>query len=164
MDNLLAGRLCCGKYYGSSGTCNFENGIFLTFGNNFEELKNGLGQYTTAIIQLEDGKVIEALPSDITFVQHKKRRIKTKITSENEIPVPDNEIPSDNEKEADTDNERAKTEKKPQRRAIDHRKIRALKTAGWSNKDIAGEMHMTPAAVAVSLSTHKELIEELKKI
>jgi len=49
-------------------------------------------------------------------------------------------------------------------RRIDHRKIRALKNAGWSNKEIADEMHMTPGAVANSLSTHKKLIEELKRV
>ncbi len=161
MDNLLAGRLCCGKYYRSSGECSFENGIFLAFGINYEEFESGPAQYTTAIIQLEDGQVIETLPEEIKFMQYKKQKIKTEIASENECPVPDNEIPSENEKEADMDNERAKTEEKPRRRKIDHGKIRALKNAGWSNKDIAGEMHMTPAAVANSLCTHKELIDGL---
>lgn len=82
------------------------------------------------------------------------------------VEQPDDEIPSDDDKEAQRDNERAQGGKeKPQpRKRIDHGKIRALKNAGWSNKDIADEMHMTPGAVANSLSTHKELIEELKKI
>lgn len=43
------------------------------------------------------------------------------------------------------------------RRRVDHGKIRALKNAGWSNKDIAEEMDMTPNAVANSLCTHKTM-------
>lgn len=54
--------------------------------------------------------------------------------------------------------------KAPERRKIDHRKIRALKNAGWSNKKIAEEMHMKPNAVALSLYQHKELIEELQNV
>lgn len=68
------------------------------------------------------------------------------------------EIPSDTKTDGQRDKEEAK------RKRVDHGKIRALKNAGWSNKDIADEMHMTPGAVATSLSTHKNLIEELKNI
>lgn len=46
---------------------------------------------------------------------------------------------------------------KNERKRIDHGKIRALKNAGWTNKDIAQEMGMTTNNVANSLSTHKEL-------
>lgn len=78
----------------------------------------------------------------------------------------DDEITASTEKTKQTGREKTKKEKKTKgtRNRIDHRKIRALKNAGWSNKKIADEMHMTPGGVANSLSTHKELIEELKRL
>ena len=46
-------------------------------------------------------------------------------------------------------------ESKPQKR-IDTGKIMALKKAGWRNKDIADEMHMTPNAVASAIYLYKK--------
>lgn len=47
-----------------------------------------------------------------------------------------------------------------QRRKVDHGKIRALKNAGWSVKEIAEEMGMNPGSVSVSLHDHPNIIEE----
>lgn len=46
-------------------------------------------------------------------------------------------------------------EGKPQKK-IDTGKIMALKKAGWRNKDIADEMHMTPNAVASAIYLYKK--------
>lgn len=173
MNNTYAGRECRGKYYITSTPEvpghyeEFEKGTFLGFGIGYEEFEGGPGQYTTAIVELKDGKVIVTIPQDIQFVNKKGIKPEKPLTDDVKASgLPDNEIPSEDKKEPQRDEQKAKrgTRKKTERRQIDHRKIRALKNAGWSNKDIAGEMHMTPVAVAVSLSTHKELIEELKKI
>ncbi len=42
------------------------------------------------------------------------------------------------------------------KKSIDIGKIMALKNAGWKNKDIAGEMHMDPQAVANAIYNHKK--------
>lgn len=97
------------------------------------------------------------------FISHKAESLTGSVGA---FEPADDEIPSKDEKDAQRDKEKAKTADKnePKRKRVDHGKIRALKNAGWSNKDIADEMHMTPGAVANSLSTHKELIEELKRV
>lgn len=43
-----------------------------------------------------------------------------------------------------------------EKKSIDIGKIMALKNAGWKNKDIAGEMHMDPQAVANAIYNHKK--------
>jgi len=45
---------------------------------------------------------------------------------------------------------------KKNRKRIDYGKIMALRNAGWSNKQIAEEMDMTPGNVAVAISTYKK--------
>lgn len=64
----------CSGYYMEQNTQNpskcgyheveFTNGRFHQFGNNFE---SGLGNYTTAIVELEDGQVVEAVVDSIKF-------------------------------------------------------------------------------------------------
>lgn len=173
MNNIFAGRECRGKYWvnGTDGTSGryqeFENGTFLGFGDDYEEFESGPAQFTIAIVELPDGKVATTAPEFIQFVS--KRRIKPEkpLTGSVAVSKPLNdEIPSDTKTDGQRDKEEAKktTKEKPKYKRVDHGKIRALKNAGWSNKDIADEMHMTPGAVATSLSTHKNLIEELKNI
>ena len=179
MEQMVRERECRGKYYvremegGKGGYQEFEKGTFLGFGIDYEEFESGPGQYTTAIVELEDGHVITTPPKFIQFVN--ARRIGNPAGEELDRPLlspvgavrcPDDEIPSDGEKEPQRDKEGAKSgiKKEHERKRIDHRKIRALKNAGWPNQKIAEEMHMTPGSVSNSLSTHKELIEELKKI
>ena len=55
-----------------SSACKFicgdqVNAWFHVFGSAYEEFENGPGNYTTAIIELEDGTVVEALPTEIQF-------------------------------------------------------------------------------------------------
>lgn len=90
------------------------------------------------------------------FISHKAEPLTGSVGASEPA---DDEIPSEDEKGEQRDNERAKTATKlaETRKRVDHGKIRALKNAGWSNKKIADEMHMTPGAVANSLSTHKNL-------
>lgn len=166
MNNLFMGRKCRGKRYINGSFQEFDKGTFLGFGINYEEFEAGPAQYTTAIVELEDGQVIITAPENIQFINKKRIVPEEPLTGSVGVPeLPDDEIPSEDKKDAGRDNERATEATKPKKRErIDHGKIRALKNAGWSNKDIADEMHMTPGAVANSLSTHKELIEELKKI
>ncbi len=42
-------------------------GIFHRWGDAYEEFQSGPGNYTTAIIELPDGKIVTALPEDVQF-------------------------------------------------------------------------------------------------
>ncbi|MCD8209049.1 MAG: hypothetical protein LUD72_14015 [Bacteroidales bacterium] len=46
-----------------------------------------------------------------------------------------------------------------QRKKIDHLKILSLHNAGWSNKQIADEMNLTPNQISQSLSRSKKQME-----
>lgn len=164
MNSVVTERECRGKYYITSTQ---------EVPGHYEEFESGPAQYTTAIVELTDGRVIATTPRDIQFVNAK--RIKASADKKEENPlagtvgavgIENDEITFEDKKDTGKDNEGAKKgkEQKAERKRVDHRKIRALKNAGWSNKEIAEEMHMTPGAVANSLSTHKELIEELKRV
>jgi len=41
---------------------------FHQFGNTYEQFNDGVGNMTTAIIELDDGTLIEVLPTDIVFM------------------------------------------------------------------------------------------------
>lgn len=179
MKQIVRERECRGKYYvreldgGKGGYQEFEKGVSLGFSIDYEEFESGPGRYTTAIVELKDGNVTTTLPKFIQFINAKRIGKLTEEKTDRPLLAPvgavgclDDEIPSDGKKEPQRDKERAKggTKKKPGQKRIDHRKIRALKNARWSNQEIAEEMHMTPNGVSNFLSTQKELIEELKKI
>lgn len=152
MNSMVKERECRGKHYVTSTQEvpghyeEFERGTFLGFGIDYEEFESGPAQYTTAIVELKDGNVITTPPEFIQFINAK---------TIGKPLVKDSETMRVAKKGRD---------QRSERKRIDHRKIRALKNAGWSNKEIADEMHMTPGGVANSLSTHKELIEELKEV
>lgn len=65
-------RLCKGKYVeyidGKYANKEFENGIFHQFGINYEELSCGVGHWTTAIVELEDGKIVTPAADMIQFI------------------------------------------------------------------------------------------------
>ena len=44
-------------------------GVFHQFGLEYEKLRNGVGVYTTAIIELKDGRIITVLPEQIRFYE-----------------------------------------------------------------------------------------------
>lgn len=62
---------CSGCYMQFDGVgwnkCGFTNGRFHQFGNSYEEFESGPGNYTTAIVELEDGQIVEAIVSSIKF-------------------------------------------------------------------------------------------------
>lgn len=64
-------RLCKGTYIenknGKFVNKKFENGIFHEFGIDYEELSCGVGHWTTAIVELEDGKIITPAANMIQF-------------------------------------------------------------------------------------------------
>jgi len=43
------------------------HGVFLGFGVNYEELENGVGQYSTALVERPDGSVINVPVEMIVF-------------------------------------------------------------------------------------------------
>lgn len=55
-----------------------ENGEFIAWGVNFEELNNGVGNYSVALIKQNDGKIIEVTPSKVLFPKTKEMK---KITN-----------------------------------------------------------------------------------
>lgn len=69
----------CSGYYMEQNTQNsseygiryheveFTNGNFHQFGNNYREFESGVGNYTTAIVELEDGRIVEAVVDSIKF-------------------------------------------------------------------------------------------------
>lgn len=49
----------------------FKNeGLFHQWGYAYEESSEGFGNYTVAIVELQDGTVIEVLPSNVKFIKH----------------------------------------------------------------------------------------------
>ena len=62
-------RSCKGKYWSSEyrNYKEFENGVFHQWGNNYEEFLDGVGNYSVAIVELPNGKVIMPCANDIQF-------------------------------------------------------------------------------------------------
>lgn len=54
-----------------------ENGEFMAWGVNYEELNNGVGNYSVALIKQNDGKIIEVIPSKVVFKAKKIRTTKS---------------------------------------------------------------------------------------
>lgn len=51
----------------------FQEGIFHQWGNDFEEFENGPGNYTVAIVELSDGKVVTPSAKDIQFTDREEK-------------------------------------------------------------------------------------------
>lgn len=68
MYSMMMERECKGKYYSEDHFEEFESGKFLGFGIDYEEFDSGPAQYTTAIVELKDGKVIITTPDHIQFI------------------------------------------------------------------------------------------------
>lgn len=62
-------RSCKGKYWSNESKHfeKFENGIFHQWGSNYEEFESGAGNYSVAIVELPDGKVIMPCADSIQF-------------------------------------------------------------------------------------------------
>jgi len=80
MNSMVTERECRGKYYITSTQEvpghyeEFESGKFLGFGVDYEEFESGPAQYTIAIVELKDGKVITTHPGFIQFINSKSIR------------------------------------------------------------------------------------------
>lgn len=46
----------------------FDLGYFHEWGCNYEEFETNTGNYSVAIVELPDGKIITPLPNDIEFI------------------------------------------------------------------------------------------------
>ena len=46
----------------------FELGFFHCWGCSFEEFENGAGNYSIAIVELPNGKIIMPMPNEIEFI------------------------------------------------------------------------------------------------
>ena len=66
-------RKCSGFYMTFNGRAyeknKFEIGCFHQFGNSFERFKSGAGNYTTAIVELPDGRLVEAVVDSVKFLE-----------------------------------------------------------------------------------------------
>lgn len=65
-------RICNGNYTeyedGKYVTKEFEHGIFHEFGIDYEELSCGVAHYTTAIVELDNGKIVTPAVNMIQFI------------------------------------------------------------------------------------------------
>lgn len=73
-------RMCKGKYPVSGKPGCFEEfkiGQFHQWGSNYEEFENGAGNYSVAIVELPDGKVIMPNANDIQFIGIAEEQVAT---------------------------------------------------------------------------------------
>lgn len=47
----------------------FNDGLFHQWANSYEEFESGPGNYTIALVEIEDGTIIEVLPCNIKFIK-----------------------------------------------------------------------------------------------
>ena len=70
-DDLIM-RLCKGSYTefvdGKWRLTEFENGAFHQWGINYEEFENGPGMYSTAIVELPNGRIVTPAANNIQFI------------------------------------------------------------------------------------------------
>lgn len=158
MYGMMMERECRGKYYADGHFEEFERGTFLGFGIDFEEFESGPAQYTTAIVELRDGRVVTTTPDNIQFIHCRRENVQSAPPAPvGTVDAPNDEIPSDDSKGSEMEKQEPQEPKeKKVRKKIDYGKIMALRNAGWSNEEIADEMHMTKASVATAISTYKK--------
>ncbi len=73
-------RMCKGKYPVSGKPGCFEEfkiGQFHQWGSNYEEFENGAGNYSVAIVELPDGKVVMPMANDIQFIGIAEEQVAT---------------------------------------------------------------------------------------
>lgn len=46
-----------------------HEGIFHQWANAYEEFETGAGNYTVALIEIEDGTIVEILPTNVKFLK-----------------------------------------------------------------------------------------------
>ncbi len=62
-------RKCKGRYYYQGNYYDFELGYFHKWGSNYEEFESGAGNYSVAIVELPDGRVVMPVAEDIVFLE-----------------------------------------------------------------------------------------------
>ncbi len=61
-------RRCRGAYY-DKGTKVEVEGLFHQWASNYEDCGDaGIGNYTVALVELDDGRVVECLPDTVAFL------------------------------------------------------------------------------------------------
>lgn len=61
-------RKCKGKYFENGDYKDFELGYFHQWGIDSEEVEEGVMNFTTAIVEFPDGKIVTPVASDIKFI------------------------------------------------------------------------------------------------
>lgn len=61
-------RQCKGRDFKDGKFYEFELGYFHQWGSDYEEFEAAPGNFTTAIVELPDGKVITPMANDIQFL------------------------------------------------------------------------------------------------
>lgn len=87
---MVKTRVCRGKYWtgGSNGHYEeFENGIFHQWGSGYEEFENGAGNYSVAIVELPDGKVVLPSADDIRFTETTEKKIRTHCSKTENLSI-----------------------------------------------------------------------------
>lgn len=68
-------RKCRGQYYaGVNNWSQFELGYFHGWGCNYEEFESGPGNYSVAIVELPDGRIVLPLADNIQFLDKPEER------------------------------------------------------------------------------------------
>lgn len=62
-------RKCKGRYFYQGKYHEFVMGYFHEWGVNYEEFESGAGNYSTAIVELPNGKVVMPTADDIVFLE-----------------------------------------------------------------------------------------------
>ena len=57
------------KYDSNGSKVSIGEGIFHSFGINYEELQDGVGNYSIAIVELKDGSVVTSVPELVVFLE-----------------------------------------------------------------------------------------------
>lgn len=69
MENLRRCKGKCNIYEnGKWSSLEFDLGYFHEWGMNYEEFESGAGNYSVAIVELLDGRIVMPVADNITFI------------------------------------------------------------------------------------------------
>ncbi len=69
MENLRRCKGKCNIYEnGKWSSLEFDLGYFHEWGMNYEEFESGAGNYSVAIVELPDGRIVMPVADDIVFI------------------------------------------------------------------------------------------------
>lgn len=57
-----------GKYFEKNQWCEFNFGYFHTWGIEFEQIGIEVANYSIALVELEDGRIVKVLPENLLFI------------------------------------------------------------------------------------------------